>query len=160
MPRGNRIYDHRWVDTNAKSRLTCKDLKRFTKGREDIVVNSPTPSGYANECFDFFVADRGWNVIVFDAISAFIHASEKEWDCYMYPPQEWIDKLGDKATNKVWRLMKSLYGRRTASAQFRELIEAIFESEPELELKRGHHEPCAYYSEKTDMLVVHHVDDG
>ena len=47
----SRVYDHRWVDTRDKSRITCKDLKRFAID-PDEQIHSPTPTDWANNLFD------------------------------------------------------------------------------------------------------------
>lgn len=79
----------------------------------------------------------------------------------MRPPDEWINKFGGKdGARKVWRLTQSLYGRRTAGAQFRDLFEMILCSEPFLGMVRGQHEPCGFFGKEAKILTFHHVDDG
>jgi len=86
VPQDATIFQHRWVDTVGKSRLTCKDLKKYSKATE-VEVHSPTPSDYSNNCFDWYVTVMDFSVVIFDAVSAFLHATEQQEDCYMYPPR-------------------------------------------------------------------------
>jgi len=158
VPAGAKIYRHKWVDTEPKSRLTCADLKRFSR---DLPVEAhvPTPSNYSNNIFDFYACLHNLNVISMDAVSAYLHAKESKDDCFMYPPVEWEEHNNIKSGSKIWKLEQSLYGRRTAGCQFRDFFEALATACPELQLVRGHHEPCGYFSREHNLLILHHVDD-
>jgi hypothetical protein len=159
VEQGTRIFQHKWVDSREKSRITCKDLKRFAIA-EDEQTHAPTPADTSNSLFDYYAAEKGYPVFAFDAVAAFLHAMEQNDKCYMELPQEWIDMVAPEHKDKIWRMLKSLYGRRTASAQFRDLFEALMCSVPDANYLRGHHEPCGYHSKEWDSLVLHHVDDG
>ena len=149
-PAGTRIYDHRWVDTDDKSRLTCKDLKRYSKEAE-IEVQCPTSLAYINNCFDYYIVVFDFEMLLFNSVRAVLHAAEQHNNCYMHAPQDWHDKMRPKAANKVWRITQSLYGRRTAGAQIRDLFKAVVCLVPGLTFKRGLHEPCAFHGPETEF---------
>ena len=60
----------------------------------------------------------------------------------------------------MWQLPQALYGRRTAGSNFRDFWEALICALPDVAMVRGKLEPCAYRSTTTDLVVIHHVDDG
>ena len=72
LPKGVRVFKHRWVDTSEKSRLTMMDLKVF--GTSSVVgKNCPTPSALSKGLFDWFTARFGCTVITYDVVAAFPH---------------------------------------------------------------------------------------
>ena len=159
VPADVRIFDHRWVDSAAKSRLTMKDLKCY---KSDSIEdkNCPTPSGVANGIFDWFTARFKKAVVCYDVVAAFPHAGESSDSIFMWPPAEWCIENNVEIGSFVWHMLRSLYGRGSAGANFRTLHEAIIVSVPGLELKMLHHEPCTYFCIKTKSMILHHIDDG
>ena len=62
MPAGERLYRHTWVDTEEKSRLTVKDLRRF-RDKEDQQRHCPTPSYISNSVLEYFAAATGYPMV-------------------------------------------------------------------------------------------------
>ena len=89
VPKGTRIYRHTWVDTDAKSRLTVKDLRRF--GTEEQIT-CPTPTHMSNALFDYLVVYFNLEMYSFDVVSAFPHAEEQNEKVFMWPPTEWLER--------------------------------------------------------------------
>ena len=160
VPPGQRVYDYTWVDTELKSRITCKDLRRFKTTETVAERSSPTPSQASCALFEYFTVAHELVMVVFDAMSAFLHAPEKSDMVFMKAPDEWCDMVGIPKGSTVWEMLKSLYGRRTAGANFRDLFEAIMISVPGMDFVRGNAEPCFYFSDKAKTGIIHHVDDG
>jgi len=159
VPDGIRIFHHRWVDTAGKSRLTLKDLKVY--GSDPVVEKScPTPSQMANGLFDWYVIRFAKAMIVYDVVSAFPHAAERNKQVYMWPPQEWCDDNGIQPGATVWHMLQVLYGRGSAGETFQLLHEAIILSVLGFKFRLLDHEPCMYYCMEKGTMVIHHVDDG
>jgi len=159
VPQGVRIFDHRWVDTDSKSRLTVKDLKVF--GYDSIEdKNCPTPSAISNGVFDWYVAKFRYICKTYDIVAAFPHALESNEHVYMWPPKEWCDKYGVEVGSIVWHMIRSLYGRGPAAGNFRLLHEAIIVTVPGMGFKMLSSEPCMYFSSPSKTMVIHHIDDG
>ena len=166
VPGGTRIYRHTWVDTDAKSRLTVRDLRRF--GTEEQIT-CPTPTHTSNALFDYLVAALNLELVTFDVVSAFPHAEEQNEKIFMWPPAEWLQrddvrdwmaKQGLQPNQVVWHLLRALYGRRSAGANFRDFLEAIMGTMDGFNFKRGDEEPCAYYDSQRGVRMLHHIDDG
>ena len=160
VPQGQRVYEYTWVDTQPKSRITCKDLRRFASDDTMADRSSPTPSQASVALFEYFTIATEATMLVFDAMSAFLHAPEKSEMIFMRAPDEWADMQGLAHGATVWQLLKSLYGRRTAGANFRDLLEAVVIAVPGMDFQRGNAEPCIYFSKEASAAVIHHVDDG
>ena len=63
-----------------------------------------------------FVLNFG--MVCFDVVSAFPNV-EEDANVFMMPPKGWFDLCGGKE-GQVWLMQRSLYGRRTAGAHFRD----------------------------------------
>jgi hypothetical protein len=157
---GTKILYPRWVDTADKSRLTCADLK--SRGAATGLTHCPTPSMFTNLMFEAMAAIHGWSTVFFDVVSAFLHAWEDNQQVYMMPPKEWFELRDILVGSCVWRMVRSLYGRRTAGANFRDAWEQVllgYEVNGE-RFQRGTTEPCVYTLKSAFLTVSHHVDDG
>ena len=159
VPAGERIYKHTWVDTDEKSRLTVKDLRRFGD-KDDQQRHCPTPTRWSNSIVEYYAAVTGYPMVVFDVVSAFIHAAEQDDKIFMEPPDEWFEKHSIERGTMVWHMIRALYGRRTAGSDFRDLFEALVCSAKQRGFKKCEAEPCFYFNEQTRELVSHHIDDG
>ena len=160
-------FTYVWVDTADKSRICMRDSKAFGKPRE--LTHCPTPTTVTNNAMDARAIVKGYGMICFDVVSAFPHSGEMTDGIYMWPPDEWRAKFEREVWEDkhpgftledvpVWQMVKSLYGRRTAGANFRDYFEES------VKLKdgyvRGDKEPCLFYNSSEDNAVTHHIDDG
>ena len=71
-------------------------------------------------------------------------------------------KGADFRKDVVIRLEGNLYGRRPAGATFRDEFEQVMVgelAEHGYQFERGKLDPCVYTCKKSDVTVVHHVDD-
>jgi len=151
-----RIYRPLWVDTPNKSRLTLQDKRSF--GDAEEIVHCPTPSAQCNNCLEFVATWTKLPMWCWDVISAFPHAPESNDSVFMYPPAEWDASMYKE--RMVWWMRSSLYGRRSAGANFRDYLESVIISTPDFAMIRGDAEPCCYRSGSTDARLTHHIDDG
>ena len=104
----------------------------------------------------------GYPLVCFDVVSAFPHAAENSENIYMEAPEE-LDRteFGFAAEDDIVLWMhQSLYGRRTAGANFRDLFEEVMLAAPPGDFQLGMSEPCAYHSKASDTRATHHIDDG
>ena len=99
---------------------------------------------------------RGYPMVCFDVVSAFLHAEEKA-DVFMWTPKDYFD-LRPELSCKIWRLKRALYGRRTAGADFRDFYEDVLTKWTGM--LRGTTDPCLYHDRARDLTVTHHIDDG
>jgi hypothetical protein len=133
------------------------------------ITHSPTPSSLTNRAFEFRAVYKKYNIVRYDVVSAFPHAEEKR-DVYMRAPPEYLYEFQRRrqageyqellhVEKPLIKLVGSLYGRRTASADFRDYMEeAVLAADGQY--VRGILEPTLYYSENHDTAMTHHVDDG
>ena len=150
------MVEHLWVDTAAKSRLTLQDRRAY--GDTNEIVHCPTPSSQCNNALEFLAVYLGHPMWCFDVVSAFPHASESAENIYMDPPKEWTGQ--SSSDPYVWKMEKSLYGRRSAGANFRDYLEEVVLAAPKFEMIRGDSEPCCYRSQPMQTALTHHIDDG
>eukprot|EP00971_Amphidinium_carterae_P348034 6490285-Amphidinium_carterae.1 len=173
---GHRVFQHRWVDAvrhgKPKCRITLKDLKvvaeraqRKVKAKneeynnEDIPsVQSPTPAHMSNRMLMFVCIHEQLSHVSIDYVSAFLHAPEDS-EVLMVPPELWEDEQPEPRGTWLWLLSSSLYGRRNAPSQFRNLCEAVMCSLKSFEFVRCSLEPCLFVCRKTRTRVTHHLDD-
>ena len=110
---------------------------------------SGTPASVCIKILECFAMENSWAMQSGDVSTAFMHADEKS-DIVTDPPDGWQRK-GWK-----WRLLKNINGRRTGAKEwftfFGEEVKAIG-------LSQSAAEPCLFFSEKRDFLMVVHVDD-
>ena len=160
------VFGTRWVDTMSKSRITVQDLKKF--GEATGLTNCPTPSASTNALLEALCTIRGHSMAGFDIVSAFPHADESSEWIVVRPPQEFVDEFwrrrkageySDFPDQGVpgWYMLKALYGRRTAGADFRDYLEKV---QTGLGFTRGISDPCVYYHKDRNLVVTHHIDDG
>jgi len=109
---------------------------------------------------DWRSARENFVVAILDIVSAFIHALEQNPNVFMRPPLEWYKANKIEVGTMVWHMLHNLYGRKSAGATFRDFWESVVCSTPKAEIVRLENEPCMYYSEKTKVQLVHHVDDA
>ena len=146
----------RWVDTSEKSRLTVADKRTYGNLDVNMLIHCPTPTSAATQILLGLASLYDYSVKTFDVVSAFPHAEETD-QIYVVPPREWTKQDPENRTGMVWKMKKSLYGRRNAAATFRDYFCSVLEK---IGYQCGVHEPCAYYHPEWQCRLVHHVDDG
>ena len=160
MEKGAPCFRHVWVDKPHKSRLACCDYNLGAADPRDGTF-CPTPQVITTRLVEVKALIEKTPIIRADVISAFVHADEKEL-VYMKPPKEWCDRYKDSqgidGKDYVWRLERSLYGRRSAGANWREHFEAVVKGYPVM-VERSEYDPCLYICESEKWAMVHHVDD-
>ena len=186
IPAGSQIFHYKWVDKakegNYKSRFTCADIKRkYSEAEEqDLRVFVPTPTPESHAVLEVSALLKGHAMRTFDIVAAFLIGQDRGAQTgeyvYMRPPPEWKPIFEEwvrehppnmqaamlAAFNDYYfRLDGNLYGRRTAGSVYRDEFEEILcqRLSPEFSFKRGVRDPCVYRCEKTQITLVHHVDD-
>eukprot|EP00971_Amphidinium_carterae_P331633 6465336-Amphidinium_carterae.1 len=173
VPQGTKIYGHKWVDATRhgkpKSRLTVQDFRHIahrheakmkqsgTWSTEDMEnVQCPTPAGLTNRTLAWLAVHKSYPMLIFDVMSAFVHAREHQSGVYLVPPREWEQDKGIPEHTVLWHLVGNLYGRRSGPSNFRDHFEGILLSWPEAQFTRGVIEPCVYHSKPLDLTISHH----
>ena len=95
-------------------------------------------------------------MFLFDVCSAFLHADEGA-ETYVYPPKQCNSRGMAKSSTALWKLLRSLCGRRTAGSNFRDWFEEAMKAYGFL---RGSSEPALCYHPEKKLTCTHHVDDG
>jgi hypothetical protein len=100
-------------------------------------------------------------MLCFDIGSAFPHA-EEDTETYLRPPKEW-KMFFDGSEDDVWILKRSLYGRRSAGANFRDKWEEVvraYAKEANTTVMRGDIDPTIFTLPYLHLSVTCHIDDG
>ena len=155
MPHDVRVLYPCWFVTTEKSRLTVADKKSY--GSIADITHCPTPSPVVNAAMEIKATLKNYPMLNFDVVSAFPHAAEDNEFVFMVPPREWVEADPENRAGVLWRMLKALYGRRTAGARFRDFFEAVL---TQLQFVRGNSEPCLFVRRDWDVVLTHHVDDG
>jgi hypothetical protein len=145
-----KILTTTWVDSDTKSRLAVRDLKKF--GATEEITHCPTPSSIAHRIIEYFAVINSYMIDYFDIVSAFPHAPESSEWVIVRPPQEFVEaflaeveagKRPDWPAGEIpyWRMLRSLYGRRSAGANFRDLFQGVL---LDIGFVRSDHDPCLY----------------
>jgi hypothetical protein len=79
-----KILTTTWVDSDTKSRLAVRDLKKF--GATEEITHCPTPSSIAHRIIEYFVVTNSYMIDYFDIVSAFPHAPESNDWVIVRPP--------------------------------------------------------------------------
>ena len=70
---------------------------------------APSSGANTSRIVDLVAVKRGHDTFIVDITCAFFHAPEEE-ECYVQPPQEWLEARPEDDRDVVWRLKKQLYG--------------------------------------------------
>ena len=186
VPKGSQVFHHKWVDKAKegvyKSRFTCAAVKRAysEEVEQDLRVFVPTPTPEAHALLEVNALAKNHSMRTFDIVAAFLIGRDRgaQSGDYVYvraPPewwpifQEWVKaqpvgmqaKMLQDFSRYVFRLDGNLYGRRTAGSVYRDELEQILcdRLAPEFQFKRGVKHPCVYRCEKSQVVLVHHIDD-
>ena len=174
------IFGHKWVDKvtegRAKARLTCQDCKK--RGTPEDKNSPETPSKFCptphGSTWMFSENPRDLHLA-----SAFLIASDQGDDkgqpVMMRPPSEWLDDYEDwfamqpkelqeelrdiPKESIVWQVDGNLYGRQSAAAQYRDLLEEIITNKLPKEkynFQRGKLDACVYRCTKTETSYSSH----
>lgn len=103
VSKGIRVHQHMWMDK---------------AGEGEAEQDCPTPTPLTNNSLESKAALHRSPMWFFDVVSALPHAEEERVNVYMRAPKGWINQAWERRAGIVWRLVKSLYGRRTAGANF------------------------------------------
>ena len=188
VPKTSKVFHYTWVDKQRdgvhKSRFTCADIKRkYTSAEEaEMRVFVPTPTPESHALLEVSALKHGHAMRTFDIVAAFLigqdRGAQQGEPVYMRAPPEWRPLFDAWVSEQQWnpetmeevraafseymfRLEGNFYGRRTAGAVYRDEFEEILctKLQPEFEFKRGVRDPCVYRCDKTNIMLVHHVDD-
>ena len=142
-----------WVLTlkghEIKARLTARGFQE----EDEHPKESPTMQKYSLRTLLAIAAAKGWPIETVDVKSAFLQGSDLTRQVYVKPPKE------VNQPDKLWLLIKCLYGLRDASRQWYNKVQGVLEN-------LGF-EKCTYDSGlfflmidgNLEALVGLHVDD-
>jgi hypothetical protein len=142
-------WEEMWKDDNTfRSRWVLRDFAK-TKGEGDFF--NPTPSKSASELVHIRALEKGHTIRYLDCSRAFPHAPELE-RIYTNTPAGYEWKYGLMA-----RPLRKINDRRDGSQAFgtwfeTQLVHMGFLANPL--------EPCLFYSQRLDISISTHMDDG
>lgn len=138
----------------VKARVCAQDFN--TAGKRDDVF-SPTPNPLLVRLILVLTAKFNLKIVLGDYSTAFLHAWLDE-DLYMYPPK--VVSTRGQIYNKVWKLLKALYGVRRSPQLFYRHLKQVLQSLGFQALKS---DPCMFWKPPDDqgpgIFLVVHVDD-
>ncbi|CAG2191494.1 unnamed protein product [Mytilus edulis] len=115
---GQNCISTRWVYTmkelenefHRKARLVAKGFEEDSL--DEIPKNSPTCEKQSLRLILSIIASKRWSINSVDIKTAFLQGEKMQREVYLRPPKE------VKATGKVWRLNKCVYGLVDASLKW------------------------------------------
>ncbi|CAG2208260.1 unnamed protein product [Mytilus edulis] len=121
---GQNCISTRWVYTmkelenefHRKARLVAKGFEEDSL--DEIPKNSPTCEKQSLRLILSIIASKRWSINSVDIKTAFLQGEKMQREVYLRPPKE------VKATGKVWRLNKCVYGLVDASLKWYEKVKA------------------------------------
>ena len=132
-----------------KARIVAKGFQEDCKPQAD----SPTAMKESNKIFLAISANEGFEIQSVDIKAAFLQSKVLDREVYVEPPKD------IKHENKIWRLIKPLYGLGDASRKFWLRVKDIFKQKG---LKTVVGDKAFYYKHDGGKLlgmVITHVDD-
>ena len=142
-----------WVLTekgpDVRARLTARGFQEDG----DFPTDSPTVQKHSIKILLAIAATEGWDIQTTDITSAFLQGDRMDRKVYVKPPKE--AQLG----NKLWLLLKCLYGLKDAS---RKWYLRVVKKLKELDFKTSHYDSGLFYLVKDGELIgiiALHVDD-
>jgi len=150
----SKLMDTRWVNrwkgNMIKSRLTARGFDEYVEDKSDIYAS--TPLLLTLKVLLLFALQRHWIILIGDVSTAFLHATlPQDKQMYIKPPKEYYP-----TNDVVWRLLRPLYGLRSAPRQWQDHFAAILQ---DLGGRRLKSDPSVYYFVRTTDYVFVYVDD-
>ena len=143
-----------WVMTQkgdeARARLTARGFQE----EEEFPTDSPTIQKYTLRTVLAIAATKNWEITATDIKSAFLQGSKLDRQVFVKPPKEAEQK------DKLWRLIKCLYGLKDASrAWYNKVADKLEKAGFEVSC----YDPGLFYLKNRDGKLVGfvglHVDD-
>ena len=187
LPHGTKLFNHKWVDEKqkgvVKSRCTCADLKAKYSPEENAELDThvPTPLPESRILLEQKALLEQWPTLTADIVQAFLIGLDPGdaagQPVHMRSPKEWnflawlarrtkavqAEYSHYRTTDDVvWEVTGDLCGRRTAGAVYRHELEEILMTKVRgagFHFRRGEKDPTTYRCEKTQMIVLRHIDD-
>jgi hypothetical protein len=151
-PKGRKIIKNRWVykiksDGRLKSRLVARGFTQVY-GIDFDETWAPVGRKASLKLLIAHVLRNNWKWRQMDVDTAFLNSDLHE-EIYMSQPQGFED-----GTNRVCKLLKSVYGLKQASREWYHTLREFIESQ---DLKRSRIDPCIYLAD--GIIVFIYVDD-
>ena len=178
VPKGSKVFHDKRVDKQRdgvyKSRFICADVKRKynPEDEENMKAFVPTPTPESHAFLEISALKHGHATRAFDVVAAFLigrsHSAQQGGPVYMKAPPEWRPIFEECAGQTevcfedcMFRLERTLCGRRTAGSIHRDELEYILCTTVRLEFgfQRGVRDPYDYLCHTRKLTLVHHVDD-
>jgi hypothetical protein len=152
LPKGKKLVKNKWVykikdDGRLKSRLVAKGFTQVF-GQDYDETWSPVGRKASLRLLIWYVLQHSWHWKQMDVDTAFLN-SELDEEIYMNQPIGFNDK-----SNRVCRLLKTIYGLKQASRMWYKTLKGFLESKG---LKQSEVDPCIYFSD--GMIIFVYVDD-
>ena len=145
------LISEKWKNgkKETKARLVAKG---FQEKHIDIRRDSPTCIKESLRLIFCVAASKNWTVRILDIKSAFLQGKDIERTVYLKPPEE------TGTSDKLWKLLKTLYGLGDASRQWYLRIKDSLEK---YGVTMSVHDEALfyYYSDNLQGLIALHVDD-
>ena len=152
LPKGRRAVRNKWVfkvksDGRLKSRLVAKGFTQVF-GVDYEETFSPVGRKASLKMLIWLVLNKNWSWKQMDVDTAFLNSILNE-EIYMDQPKGFED-----GSDRVCRLLKSIYGLKQASREWYLTLKTFLE---ELGLKRSRVDPCIFFMK--GVIIFVYVDD-
>ena len=142
-----------WVLTEKGDEVRARLTARGFQEEEEFPKDSPTLQKHSMRMILLLAVSLSWIIETTDVKSAFLQGSRLERIVHVEPPKE------AKIADKIWKLLKCLYGLKDASRQWYLKVKGKLQ---ELGFKKSSHDAALFYLVKDGSLqgfIGLHVDD-
>ncbi len=113
-----------WVVCEKDDGIKARLVARGYEETNEIVSDSPTMTKSSLRLILSLAASKSWQVETTDIKSAFLQGEQIQREVYVKPPKE-----ANLEKDKIWKLLKCLYGLKDASRQWYErVIDELFKA--------------------------------
>jgi len=154
-----KVISCRWVITISGGIIKCRWCCREFADTVTSEYFAPTTSPATARALDAIALALGLARFTFDARRAFLHVPESEY-ILTNPPEEWMAWRRSKglSTTVYWRMLKTLYGRRSAPQQWTDFLAEKLTTH--CGLTQYMPIPVYFRKDKAALSLEVHMDDG
>ena len=138
-----------WVLSDRGTRVKARIVAQELNLGQWVDAFAATPSSVGQRLVAYTAAKAGWDVLIGDVKTAFLHATLPE-HVYVLPPPNL------RQEGRVWRLNKALYGLRRSPQLWQEHLAGCLDRAG---FKRCKADPTLYVHREHGWILTAHVDD-
>ena len=141
----------RWNGNDVRARLCVRGFNQRINDVDDTFASTPVLC--ILKLLLVLALAKGWSLFTYDITTAFLHASLNPEDppIYVWPPKEYFPP-----GTIIWRLLKAVYGLRTAPRDWQDHFSQVMELMNFIRLKSDGN---VYINLLLQVIILAYVDD-